>query len=536
MQSSTSSTPTYRSTSHSASQPTVWQHIGQVWSKLVALIAVIQLVLVLFNISYIPLRSLYFEYTPAVVDAYDPIKGIELHPDTQLYLATVDQLVETVNPNHEVGNMQSLQLAPQPAEIAPILSNLQAQSIELVEENPFFGANQFGAYAKLKQRIQSHVGEISAKQALLKFWSWDYLNRAGWQSELTYFDRAIRPMLEHNYLRMLDETGRFADRFWQIDLWFMALFAVDLLGRTLISSYRQPQVSWGDAILRRWYDLIFFLPYWRWLRVLPVSVRLHQSRLFNMERVLAQVTHEPVSYVADRVSKFLMVRLVNQAQTSIEQGDAARFLFEPSQYRQVSNINKIDAITDRLIQLSIYRVLPEVQPDLEALLHHSLTEVITQSDFYGAVQQFPGIGNLPNETIEQLAEYLAQGTYDVLKNAYSDQEGRMLMEQLSQDFRQALKQQLQEKQTQKELETLLIDLLEELKINYVEKSSIDNPEQTLDEVEQINQVLQKANTLPPTDSPINPAASAQTQDSKPFKDPEQIPDVLDFSQSKSEMD
>lgn len=509
MQSSTSSTPTYRSTSHSASQPSTWQRIGQVWSKLVALIAVVQLVLVLFNLSYIPLRSLYFEYTPAVVNAYDPIKGIELHPDTQLYLATVDQLIEAVNPDNEVADLQSL-LPPQPANVAPILSSLQAQSIELVEENPFLGANQFGAYAKLKQRIQSHVGEISAKQALLKFWSWDYLNQAGWQSELTYFDRDIRPMLAHNYLRMLDETGRFVDRFWQIDLWFMALFAVDLLGRTLLSSYRQPQVSWGDAILRRWYDLIFFLPYWRWLRVLPVSVRLHQSRLFNMERVLAQVTHEPVSYVADRVSKFLMVRLVNQAQTSIEQGDAARFLFEPSQYRQVSDINKIDTIIDRLIQLSIYRVLPEVQPDLEALLHHSLTEVITQSDFYNAVQRFPGIGNLPSETIEQLAEYLAQGTYDVLKNAYSDQEGRMLMEQLSQDFRQALKQQLQEKHTQAELQTLLIDLLEELKINYIEKSCIDNPEQTMDEVEQINQVLQASNSLPATDPMHTPQQSPRS--------------------------
>ena len=499
MQSSTSSTPTYSSTSDSASQPTTWQRMGQAWSKLIALIAVVQIVLVLFNLSYIPLRSLYFDYAPTIVNAYDPIKGIELHPDTQLYLATIDQLVETVNPDDEVGEIQSPRPRLIEAEVVPILSHLQAQSIELVEENPFFGANQFGAYAKLKQRIQSHVGEISAKQALLKFWSWDYLNQAGWQSELAYFDRAIRPTLEHNYLRALDETGRFVDRFWQIDLWFMALFAVDLLSRTLISSYRQPQVSWGDAILRRWYDLIFFLPYWRWLRVLPTSVRLHQSGLFNMERVLAQVTHEPVSYVADRVSKFLMVRLVNQAQTSIEQGDAARFLFEPSQYRQVSNINKIDAIVDRLIQLSIYRVLPEVQPDLEALLHHSLTEVITQSDFYSVVQRIPGIGDLPNETIEQLAEYLAQGTYDVLKTAYSDQKGRMLMEQLSQDFRQALKRQLQEKHTQNELETLLIDLLEELKINYVEKSSIDNPTQTLDEVEQINQVLQASNSLPATD-------------------------------------
>lgn len=486
------------------------------------MIATVQLILVLFNLSYIPLRSLYFERTPAIINAYDPVKGIDVHPDTQLYLATVDQLIESVDQNSGEGNRQEnlqekvrshsphpgeSQLSSQPADISSLLTSLQAQSIELIEENPFLSANQFGAYAKLRQRIQAHVGEMSAKQALLKFWSWSYLNQSGWQSELAYFDRAIRPLLEHNYRRALDETGRPVDRFWQIDLWFMALFAVDLLGRTLISSYRQPQVSWGDAILRRWYDLILFLPYWRWLRILPVAIRLHQTKLISMERGLIQVTYEPVSYFADRVSKFIMVRLVNQMQNSIRQGDAARFLFEPSQYRQVSDINKLDAITDRLIQLSIYQVLPKVQPDVEALMHHSLTEVITQSDFYNTIQRIPGLGALPNDAIEQLAEYLAQGTYDVLKNVYADQEGRILMEQLSQNFRQALKQQLQEKHTQQELQTLLVDFLQELKINYIEKSNIDNPQQTMNEVEQICQIVEVANTLPATD-PLTKTASS----------------------------
>lgn len=395
MQTSPSSSTAYVTSARPSDQLTAWQRIGLFWSQLIALIALVQFVLVLFNLSYVPLRSLYLEFTPIIVNAYDPVK----------------------------------------------------------------------------------------------------------------------------------EMGQF----WQIDLWFMAIFAVDVLGRSLISSYRQPQISWGDAILRRWYDLLFFLPYWRWLRALPVAVRLHQSKLVNMENALAQLTHEPASYLADRVSKFVMVRFVNQMQSSIQHGDVAKFLFEPSQYTQVSDINKIDAITDRLIQLSIYRVLPEVQPDLEALLHHSLATIITESDFYTTVQRIPGIGDLPDETLEQLAEYLAQGTYDVLNNVYSDQEGRMLMEQLSQEFRQALKQQLQEKQTQQELETLLIDLLEELKINYIERSSSESPAQTMNEVEQIHKIVQEANALPPAHS------STKTPDSS-YVDPDQIPDVLDFTQMNQQTD
>jgi hypothetical protein len=259
-------------------------------------------------------------------------------------------------------------------------------------------------------------------------------------------------------------------------------------------------VSWGDALLRRWYDGFLFLPHWRWLRIISVTVRLHQSRLVNMERALAQVTHEPASYLSDRVSKFLMVRLINQAQLSIQKGNAAQFLFEPKNYVQVSDINKVDAIADRLIQLSIYRVLPEVQPELEELLHHSLSEVIKRSDFYDTVRQLPGIGNLPSDAIEQLSEYLAQGTYDVLANVYADQEGRVLMEQLSQDFRRALKEQLQDDRTQQELQTLLSDLLEELKINYIQRSADESPEDTMDEVEQLHRAMQDTTALPPADS------------------------------------
>ncbi|NEP41589.1 MAG: hypothetical protein F6K35_21090 [Okeania sp. SIO2H7] len=34
--------------------------------------------------------------------------------------------------------------------------------------------------------------------------------------------------------------------------------------------------------------------------------------------------------------------------------------------------NEIEVITDRLMQLTIYKVLPKVQPQMEAVLHHSL--------------------------------------------------------------------------------------------------------------------------------------------------------------------
>ena len=61
------------------------------WNNLIAIIAVINLLLILFNLSYIPLRDIYLKHIPAIT-IYDSVKSIEPHPVTQRYLNTVDLL------------------------------------------------------------------------------------------------------------------------------------------------------------------------------------------------------------------------------------------------------------------------------------------------------------------------------------------------------------------------------------------------------------------------------------------------------------
>lgn len=449
------------------------------WNKLAALIALANILLALFNLSYIPLRDIYLREFPVVVALYDPVKSIEPHPDTQRYLNTVDTLAK-----------QLPQIGLQVPQTEQLLTNLRHQSADLFEENPFLVANKFGTFAKLKQRIQHHLNTESAKQAFSIFWSQDYLTQVGWQDALSFFERQIRPLMRSNYFRSVDENGQFVDRFWRIDLYFIIFFGVEFLIRTFLISRRRPDLTWGDAMWRRWYDALLLLPTWRWLRIIPVVARLHQSGLINLERVLAQVTHEPAAYLADRVSMFLMVRLINQTKDSIEQGDVSRALLQPEGYIQVSDINKVDAITNRLLELSIYKVLPQVQPDLEALLHHGLKESLQQSDLYQRLQQIPGFKGLPAEVTEQFANYLAQATYDILASSYADAEGRQLFDYLTQNFKQALSRELQDDATQRELKSLLSDLLEEVKLNYVQRSTEQNPEDTLEEADHLRQEME----------------------------------------------
>ena len=443
------------------------------WSQLVALIALIDLILVLFNFSYLPLRDIYLSNAPLLVKIYDPVKGIEPHPDTETYLATSDRLQEQIP---RTGLTTST---------LELLAFLRQQSIFLIEENPFLAANKLGTFAKLKHRMEYRLQTRSAKEAFNRFWSLQYLSNTDTANELAFFNNKIAPLLKVNYYRRIDANGMNIDRFWQIDIFFIVFFAIEYLSRTFWLAKNRVDLSWWNALLRYWYDALMLIPIWQWLRILPVTVRLHKSGLFNLEGILAQITHEPAAYISQRASMFIIVRLLNQSQEAIANGTIAEVLLSSNKEVTVGEADKIDRIVDRLISLTVYRVLPEVQPDLENLLRYSLKAALEESDLYQAVRGIPGFANIPQETIEQLADYLAQTTYEVLINSYTDAEGKIIFNRLSKNFSNTLKQQIQNKTTQSEIQVLLADLLEEWKLKYVKNSHQRSAEQTLAEAEQI---------------------------------------------------
>ncbi|MGB3514109.1 MAG: hypothetical protein WBA93_33860 [Microcoleaceae cyanobacterium] len=449
------------------------------WAKAIALLALLNLTLGLFNISYVPLRDIYLQYLPVVVRAYDPIKGIEPHPQTENYLVTVNQLVAQL---------------PEKGLIDPttkdLLASLRSQSVALIEEDPFMVANKFATFAKIQRRMRDRVGVDSTKQAFLTFWTADYLLSQNVNEEINFFQSDINPLIGKNFFRNTDATGQFVDDFWRIDLFFIVFFAGDFLIRSLVISRKNPRLNWWDGMLRRWYDVFLLLPVSRWLRILPVTIRLHKAKIINLKGILAQVTYEPATYLADRVAEFVTLRLINQTQESIQKGDMARSLLSPQAGIKVNDVNEVEVITDRLLDLTIYQVLPRVQPQMEALLHHSLESAIKQSDFYEMVRQIPTFGNLPESAIKQLSNFITDATYDVISTSYSDVEGRVLFDRLAKQFQDALRQELQDEKTLHELQSLLSDLLEEMKLNYIQNSKARKPEETIKELEKIEQVAE----------------------------------------------
>lgn len=449
------------------------------WEKLIAIIALLSLLVSLFNLTYIPFRDIYFHYVPAIVHHYDPIKGITPHPFTEDYLDTVDQL------DRELSQQQELTQNSQ-----DLLNHLRLKSEKMIENNPFLIARKFGTYSRIKRLIREHTGAMTADEGFRQFWSKSNF-QTNWQQEMTYFQETIAPLLASNYYRQVDNYGQFIDDFWRIDSIFIAFFAIELTVRSTIMSYRISGINWFDALWRRWYDWLLLIPVWRWLRIIPVLIRLHTAKVVNLERILSQATHEPAAYLSDRVSQYLLVRLINQARSSVVEGEAANALLNPQPYFKVSEANKIEILTDRILALTIYKVLPKVEPDVEALLHYTLRGAFLESDLYNNLQQLPGIQNLPNQWLENLSNQLAKSSVDVLVSSYEDAEGKALFDRLSSDFKEALKSELQNKETLAELETLLGELLEEVKINYIEKSEETDPIQTMEEVEQLNNQSEK---------------------------------------------
>lgn len=457
----------------------LWHRWGRRWSQAVAIAIGLNLLIVFFNLTYVPLRHLYLHYVPSLVEIYDPVKGIGPHPVTQRYLADLSALQTAVN---DRGLSSDAGQA--------LLTRLRQQSTTLIDENPFLASGKIAAFAKLKRYIQDFTGINSADRAFQQFWQSDYLQQIGWPQAAHFINTQLEPLLQQNYFRQTLPTGQYVDEFWRLDIFFIGFFGVELLLRTFIISRQDNDITWAVAIARRWYELPLLLPLWRWWRLLPWGVRLHRTQLFNVENLVGQITHEPAAYLSDRVSKFAMVRLVNQTQTSVRDGTLLAAWQSDQTYTRIGDTAKLDRITDRLVQLIVLRVMPTVKPDLEQLLRHSLQQALLGGDVYDGLRQLPGFEALPGEAVNGIADYLAQASCDVLATSYADAEGRILLDQLSQDFRHALGQELQAQTNTEELQQLLSDLLEELKVNYIQRSEQDDPRATLQEVDLLDQQTQ----------------------------------------------
>jgi hypothetical protein len=425
-----------------------------------AIIASIGFIVAIFDLTYIPYRDFYFRNIPAVIQQYDQFKGIEPHRETERYLNAVEQLKRTVK---QTGLASS--------QTQSWLQEMDSLSVSMIQNNPFQVAGKTGNLEKIKNEVRDRVQNQSAKGAFKTFWSQDYLTKAGWEKELGFYEQKVKPLIVTNYYRRLDESGNYVDLFWQIDIIFIGIFAVELLGRTYYICSHNRNLSWQQAIIRRWYDLILLLPFAQFLRIIPVLIRWHQSKLVNLDLIQSELNRLFVGQIINELTDAVVIQVLQQTQGAVKQGQITQIIggYLKTPHIDLNNVNEIEVLFELVLEIVVYRVIPKVQPDLEAIFRHLFHKALLESPAYRNLQMLPGIGELPTQAIDRVVKEVSGSIYTALTKVLEDPDSGKLSRRLAENLTRSIGDEMQRGQTVIKIESLVYDLIEEIKVTYRSK-------------------------------------------------------------------
>ncbi|MFM2433021.1 MAG: hypothetical protein RLZZ511_4235 [Cyanobacteriota bacterium] len=468
------------------------------FDRLMALIAAANLGLVAFDMTYVPWRNFWLQRSlslgnvrlqlplPDITPFYDPIKGIEPHRDTEKYLKTVNQL-ETDLQQYGIDSPQ----------VSDQLSQLRQASLEMVETNPFTAANKTGTLEKIKHRMRDRIFDkndpaASSRQAFQRFWSAEYLKNRGVQSELTFFKNDIQHLIATNYYRSIGENGDPTDRFLIVDTPFVALFGLEILLRSFLLS-RRLRIKWWDAVLWRWYDLILLIPFWRFLRIIPVALRLDQARLIQLSHIRDQATQGFVSNIAGELTQAVLSESLGQVQVALKQGNIAKQLLSAidKPYKDLNDKDELQEIVSKTLKLTVYQVLPKVKPEIEAVLRHPIEAVLEQTPGYNLFKSVPLVGGVPNQVNQQVISTATESAYQALLVALEDRVAAELISELLRNFGKNLVQELQSGKELDDIQQLLTELIDEVRANYIDRITDNEVEVVLNAPRSMKQISSK---------------------------------------------
>lgn len=145
--------------------------------RIMALLILANVMLVIFDITYIKIRYWYLK-----TDLY--LQKITDTPQKK-YLQKVDKLQEELEKNSLESPI-----------VENLLDDLRISSFEIfINRPPFKVINNYGNLAKIRQIFTTHTRRESFSQAVQIFWDENYLETQGWQSQLEFFNKKIRPLM-----------------------------------------------------------------------------------------------------------------------------------------------------------------------------------------------------------------------------------------------------------------------------------------------------------------------------------------------------
>ena len=480
------------------------------WDRFVAFWAVVNLVWVAVDLTYVPLRPFWLQrrvqpipalpwavslpLVPNITPWMDQIKGIEPHRETQAFISEF-QTLDLAMRGHRPGT-------PLTPEQRKLLGRQVKLSQQMVENDPFQATVGSGTLETIKNLLRQRAKEVSSKDAVHLLLGQEWLSRHPWQVERQFWNNQVLPLVARNYWRSIDENGRPTNHFWRWDLLlFQSVFLLDILLRAQRLRHRLPGLRWRDALLRRWIDLPLFLPFWRWLRLVPVLERLQGAGMINLEPLRAVISRGVVALLALELIEVLALQFLDgvQQQVRSKRWPTRLRAMRSHQTVMIQEEREVVELTRLWAPLLLGRVVPRLAPELRGVLGHALHQSLERTLVPAPLRQLQPLQDVEQGFSRQLAQGMVDSLLDLSRGAGArlgrrDDEQLRLLQHCIDRFWEELALVLEDGPALERSQELVCTALERLKRNYLSQISRSGIQGLIDELDQ----LMNSDSLEPT--------------------------------------
>ncbi len=293
------------------------------WDLFMIFVAVVNLIMILFDLTYFIFRPQYKSAVPELVQFYDPYKGVEPNPEFEAYISLGSKYFKEEND----------QRTPYRSELAELSRELGITYREFFEET-----GQWQSIRSMTSRMHDSLPESSQVFSTRQYRLQD-VGPLFWQEldpseQKPIFDSTIRPTFERIYYRHRQIDGSFVDRFILFDAPFLILFLLEFLGRWIFAVRRRELERWWLFPVYNWYDILGLIPFayfriFRLVRILSIYIRLHRSELTTVGQDLFSRTFRRYSnIITEELSDRVAVRILAEMQAEIRVGASLEIILQ----------------------------------------------------------------------------------------------------------------------------------------------------------------------------------------------------------------
>jgi hypothetical protein len=328
---------------------------------------IINLHLIIFDLTYFTLRPFYLRNIPQVTQFYDPFKGVESHRTTDKLLKLGEEYKVVLNGENSEAKSQQVQ---------EITKSLTETTIQMIEENSFEKSGLTGNLQQIKEIAKreyrkyknlSESVDVSSKESFRWFWTYEETTAL---NHYSIFHHEMKPLLEPNYYRHYGLNGKYVDEFFKLDVPFFVLFLIEFIAQWYIAVKRKIYVAWFLYPMYHWYDVLGLIPLaelriFRLLRLTSMYFFIRKN-VFHAKKddIITRTIKYYSNIIKEELSDLVTVRILSEMQEEIRSGASRNLVTSAIESRReelkkliIGNIRK--AVTNSKANQAIRKLLGE---------------------------------------------------------------------------------------------------------------------------------------------------------------------------------